>query len=130
MTFKRKIFVVILVVIGFDVVASLLSRLFRFDYTNLVWVSLLIYLAAGYWGAHYRGFMFGLLLGSLAGLIDSTLGWFVSTAIGPFSSSEIPPVSYSVGRIVIPTVTLLGFVFGLVGAGLCKIFRQARSVDA
>jgi hypothetical protein len=44
--------------------------------------------------------------------------------------TEIPPVSFSLLLIVIPLVTALGFVFGFVGAGLCKIFKQARSVDA
>lgn len=130
MTFKGKTLVVILVIVGFDAVASLLSKLFQFDYTNLVWASLLIYVAAGYWGAHRRGFFFGLLLGLLAGLIDATLGWFISTAIRPFSTTEIPPVGFSLWLIVLPVVTALGFVFGLVGAGLCKIFGQARPVDS
>jgi hypothetical protein len=129
MTFKGKILVAILVVVGFDAVASLLSRLFQFDYTNLVWLSLLIYVAAGYWGAHRRGFFFGLLLGLLAGFIDSTIGWLISTLIRPWGT-ELPSVSVSLGLIVVPVVTALGFVFGFVGAGLCRIFRQARSVDA
>lgn len=127
MTFKSKILVTIVVIVGFDAVASWASRVLQFDYTNLVWVSLVIYLAAGYWGAHRRGFLFGLLLGSLAGLADSTIGWWVSTSIRPFSRTEIPPLDLSLQLIVLITVSALGFVFGLAGAGLCKIFGQAKS---
>jgi hypothetical protein len=127
MTFKGKILVTIAVIVGFDAVASLASRILQFDYTNLVWVSLVIYLAAGYWGAHRRGFLFGLLLGSLAGLADSTIGWWLSTWIRPFSRTGIPPLGLSLQLIVLITVTALGFVFGLVGAGLCKIFGQSKS---
>jgi hypothetical protein len=48
MTFKGKILVTIVVIVGFDAVASLASSILQFDYTSLVWVSLVIYLAAGY----------------------------------------------------------------------------------
>jgi len=128
MTFKGKVLVTILMIIGFDVIASLASRFLQFDYTYLVWVSLVIYLTAGYWGAHRRGFLFGLMLGSLAGLADSTIGWWVSTSIRPFSSTEIPPLDSSLQLIVLITVTILGFGFGFVGAGLCKVFGQAKRV--
>jgi hypothetical protein len=126
MTFKIKILISILAIIGFDAIASLTSRVFQFDYTNLVWVSLVIYLAAGYWGAHRRGFLFGLLLASLAGLADSTIGWWLSTWIRPFSRTGIPPLGLSLQLIVVITVTALGFVFGLAGAGVCKILGQAK----
>jgi hypothetical protein len=126
MTFKKKILVTIAVVVGFDVVASLASRLLQFDYTNLILVSLAIYLGAGYWGAHKRGFFFGLLLGALAGLTDATLGWWVSTLIRPFSRMPIPPLSLSLQFIILIIVTPLAFGFGFVGAGICKILGQTK----
>jgi uncharacterized protein YqgC (DUF456 family) len=89
MTFKSKVLVTAFVIVGFDAVASFLSKRFQFDYTILVWASFLIYAAAGYWGAHRRGFLFGVLLGALAGLVDSTIGWFVSMSIGPFISTGV-----------------------------------------
>jgi hypothetical protein len=92
----------------------------------LIWVSLFIYIAVGYWGAHRRGFLFGVLLGSFAGLTDSTIGWWVSTSIRPFSRTEIPPLSLFLQLIVLISVTALGFVFSLIGAGLCKLLRQTR----
>jgi hypothetical protein len=128
MTFRGKILVTILAVVTFDALASSLSRVFQFDYTNLVWASFLLYAVAGYWGAHRRGFIFGTVLGALAGLTDSTLGWFVSTWIEPFSRTGIPPVNLPLMLIVMIAVTTIGVVFGLFGAGLCKIFGQAEPV--
>lgn len=126
MAFTTKILITILAIVGFDAIASVASKVFQFDYTNLVWVSLVIYVAAGYWGAHRRGFIFGLLLGSVAGLADSTIGWWVSTLIRPFSTTEIPPFSLSLQLIILITVTALGFLFGIAGAGFCKILGQAK----
>jgi hypothetical protein len=126
MSFKDKIMVTSAVTVGFDAVASLASRVFQFDYTNLIWISLVIYVAVGYWGAHRRGFLFGLLLGALAGLADSTIGWWISTWIRPFSRTGIPPLGLSLQLIVLTSVTALGFVFGLIGAGLCKVLRQSK----
>src|ERR1700730_1963193 len=121
MTFKKKILVIIAVVVGFDVVASAASRLLQFDYTNLILVSLAIYLAAGYWGAHKQGFLFGLLLGALAGVTDATIGWWVSTLIHPFSRMRIPPLELSLQFIILVVVTALAFGLGFVGAAICKI---------
>ena len=127
MTFKKKILITIAVVVGFDVIASLASRLLQFDYTNLVLVSLAIYLGAGYWGAHRRGFLFGLLLGALAGLTDATIGWWVSTLIRPYSRMGIPALDLSLQFIILIIVTPLAFGIGFVGAGICKILGQTKS---
>ena len=129
MTFKSKLLITVLVVVAFDAGASLLSRLLQFDYTNLTYVSFLIYVLAGYWGAHRRGFVLGVLLGGLAGLSDATIGWSVSTWIGPFTRTAIPPVSSLLVLIVVPTVTVLGIFFGLIGATLCKLFGQTKRVE-
>ena len=129
MTFKSKLLVTVLVVAVFDAGASLLSRLLQFDYTSLTYVSLSIYVLAGYWGAHRRGFVFGVLLGGLAGLSDATIGWCVSTWIRPFSRITIPPVNSLLVLIVLPTVTTLGILFGLIGAALCKLFGQTKRVE-
>jgi hypothetical protein len=126
MTFKKKILITMAVVVGFDVVASLASRLLQFDYANLILASLAIYLGAGYWGAHKRGFLFGLLLGALAGLTDSTIGWWVSTLIRPYSSMGIPALDLSLQFIILIIVTPLAFGIGFVGAGICKILGQTK----
>src|SRR5580765_8814371 len=104
MTFKDKILVTIVVIVAFDAVSSLVSRVFHFDYNNLIGISLVIYVAAGYWGAHLRGFLFGLLLGAVAGLAHATFGWWVSTWIRSFGKTGMPPIGLSLQLIVIISV--------------------------
>ena len=130
MAFRRKIPITIFIVVGFDAIASVLSRSFQFDYTRLIWVSLLIYFAVGYWGAHRRGVRYGMLLGALAGLADSTIGWAISRMIGPFIETATPPLDPTVILTVVVTVTMTGFVLGLIGAGLCKVFGQTKLLAA
>jgi thiamine transporter ThiT len=130
MSFKTKVLITVLVVVGFDTVASFLSRSFHFEYTRLMWVSFLIYLVVGYWGAHRRGFVYGMLLGTIAGLVDSTIGWFVSRMIGPFLQADIPVLGPLVVAMVIIIVTASAFLFGSVGAVLCKVLGQTKTADA
>ena len=130
MSFKTKVLITCLVVIGFDVVASLLSRAFQFEYTNFVWLSFLIYVVIGFWGAFRRGFVYGMLLGSIAGFTDSTAGWFLSRMIGPFIQRKIPPLNPIVIVITIIVVTVLALALGSVGAVLCKLVGQTRTADA
>ena len=75
MSFNTKILITLLAIVAFDAIASFLSRAFHVDYTNFMWLSLLLYVAVGFWGAHRKGFVYGMLLGTFAGLVDSTLGW-------------------------------------------------------
>jgi hypothetical protein len=55
-----------LAILGFDALASVISRMFLFEYTKFVVGSLLIYVAAGFFGAFRRGFVYGVLLGGIA----------------------------------------------------------------
>src|SRR5262249_3997889 len=126
MAFKTKIWLTILIVTGFETFASILSKSFQFDYARLRWVLLAIYLVAGYWGAHRRGFIHGMVLGSLAGVADSTIFWVVYYMIGTGTMTwnrEFTPVFII---FVMDWVTATAFVFGSIGAGLCKVFGQTR----
>jgi hypothetical protein len=130
MSFKTKVLIAFLVVVGFDAIASFLSRSFQFEYANFVWLSFLIYVALGFWGAFRQGFVYGMLLGAVAGFTDSTAGWFVSRMIGPFIQPKIPPLNAIVIVITIVTVTVLALALGSLGAVLCKLVGQTRTADA
>src|SRR5712691_6326933 len=130
MSFKAKILLTVSAIVGLDAVASFVSRMTKFEYTRLMWVSFLIYVLVGYWGAYRRGFVYGMVLGALAGLTDSTMGWFVSRMIGPFLQTPVPSLGPVLVAIVIIIVTASAFVFGSVGAGLCKLVGQTRAADA
>jgi hypothetical protein len=128
MSFSRKILIMTIAVAGFDAGASVLSRNFRYEYSGLIWTSFLIYLAAGYLGGRRRGIKCGMLLGSMAGFIDSTIGWFISRMIGPFTEMTIPTLTLPMIVMVVFTTTTIGFVFGLIGAGLWKVFGRRNPV--
>ena len=130
MSFKTKILFAVLAIVSFDGLASFISRITQFEYTRLMWVSFLIYVLVGYWGAYRRGFVYGMALGAVAGLTDSTLGWFVSRMIGPFLQTPAPSLGPVLVAIVIIIVTGSAFVFGSLGAGLCKLLGQTRTADA
>jgi len=130
MSFKIKVLITFLLVIAFDAIASLLSRLLQFDYTNFVWISFLIYVAVGFWGAFRQGFGYGMILGAIAGLTESTIGWYISRMIGPFIHHKMPPLNPIVIVITIVLVTLTALGFGSVGAALCKLSGRTRTADA
>jgi hypothetical protein len=128
MAFSRKLLIMTLAVAGFDVVTSVLSKNFRYEYSKLIWTSFLIYLVAGYLGGRRRGIKCGMLLGSLAGFIDSTIGWFILRMIGPFTEMTIPTLTLPTIVMVVVTTTTIGFVFGMIGACLWKALWQRKPV--
>jgi hypothetical protein len=130
MSFKAKLLITLFAIVAFDAIASFLSRSFRVDYSHFMWLSFLLYVAVGFWGAHRKGFVYGMLLGTFAGLVDSTLGWFVSRMIGPFLQTDIPKLEPLIISIVIIVVTASGFVFGSLGALLCKLLGRTNTADA
>lgn len=122
---------VILAVAIFDVIASLASRMFVFDYTKLFWASWCIYFIAGLVGCKRLGFISGITLGLVAGLGDATLGWFLSTAVGPYLPNRPQqPYGILIVGITIVIVTTLGAFFGLLGACLCKLLNRGHSSTA
>jgi hypothetical protein len=130
MAFKNKLLFAALLVVGFDAVASLFSRSSHFEYTRFVWVSFLIYVLVGYWGAYRTGFVYGMLLGMFAGFIEATIGWYVSRMIGPFVQNDIPALNPLIVAVAIVIATATAFLFGSVGAGLCTILGQSKTADA
>jgi hypothetical protein len=130
MSFKSKILITVVGIVGFDAVSSFVSRSFQLDYRNWMWLSFFLYAVVGFWGAHRRGAAYGMLLGTLAGLADSTFGWFVSRMIGPFVPNREPSLEPLMITIVVIVVTISGFVLGSVGALLCKLLGRSTTVDA
>jgi len=130
MSFKTKIIATVFGIAAFDAVASFLSRMLQFEYTKLMWVSFLIYVVVGYWGAHRRGFVYGMFLATLAGFSDSTIGWFISRMIGPFLQNPVQSFGPVLVLLTVFIVITLAFVFGSFGAVLCKLLGQTRTADA
>ncbi len=122
---------VILAIALFDVIASLASRMFVFDYTKLFWASWCCYFIAGFVGCKRLGFIGGIAAGLVAGFGDATLDWFLSTAVGPyFPNRPQQPYGVVIVGITIIIVSTLGTFFGLIGAALSKLLNRGRSPTA
>ena len=130
MSYTIKVLITGLVVVTFDVIASLVSRTFQIEYVYFVLISLILYILIGFWGAFHRSFVYGMLLGAIAGLADSTLGWFASRMIGPYIPPKVPPANLSLIVTTVLMVTILSLACGSVGSLLCMLLRQTRPADA
>ena len=115
-------------IILFDVIASFASKSFGFDYTNLAWVSLCLYLISGYLGCKFYGLLGGILAGLVAGIADSTIGWALSSVIKPYISFEQPDYTFPLILEIIATISLGALIFGLIGALLFLIVNRFRRV--
>ena len=120
---------VILSVALFDIVASLASRIFLFDYTKLFWLSWFLYLIAGFVGCKRLGFLGGIISGLIAGFGEATLGWFLSTVIGPYVPHRLQVHGILSVTITIAIVSMLGTLFGLVGAIVSKALFRGRKLE-
>ena len=118
---------VFLAIALFDVIASLASRIFVFDYTKLIWASWGFYFIAGLVGCKRLGFVGGIIAGLVAGIGNATLGWFLSTAVGPYLPNR-PQQQYGIVivGITIVIVSMLGTFFGLLGAAVSKLLNRGR----
>lgn len=130
MSYTTKVLITGLVVVTFDVIASLVSRTFQIEYGYFILVSLILYVLIGFWGAWRRSFVYGMLLGAIAGLSDSTLGWFASRMIGPYIQPKVPHANFSLVVITVLMVTILALACGSVGSLFCVLLRQTRPADA
>lgn len=79
------IFIGFIVVIVFDSIGSILSRLLKFNYTWLTLGSILIYGSIGLLVAKNEGTLFALLACFLLGVIDSTVGLFISKKLKAYT---------------------------------------------
>lgn len=120
-----QFYLTVILAIGiFDLLASLASRMFLFDYTNLSWVSWCLYSIAGFVGCKRLGFLGGIAAGLAAGFGDATLGWFLSTLIGPYVPSGPHQFGILVVIFTVVMVSALGVFFGLIGAALAKLISR------
>jgi len=114
----------VMVVLGYDLVASLASRASDTNYGLFSIGSFFIYTLFGFLLGRTGKWWFGGLCGLLLGFADSTLGWLISWYIGPGK----PPVEMNVVLIgiTIVLVTLTAGIFGLVG-GAVSLVRKSNA---
>lgn len=112
------------VVVVFDAIGSALSKTLVFDYTKLMWISYLLYIAAGYFGCKTFDLLSGIVAGFIAGFVDSTIGWFLSSLIGPFIPFAQPKYNPLMISLVIFMVSLWGALLGFGGGLLYNLVNR------
>lgn len=114
-------FIGIVIVISYDVGGSFLSRSLGFDYSWLSFGSLAIYAAVGFVGSG-ETFLGGVLAATAVGFADATIGWYLSWLIQPVT--KIEEITIFTIVVLIPFVTLLATVVGLLGALAGRYLRS------
>lgn len=115
------------VVVVYDLMASITSRMMGVDYAYFGVGSLLIYLIAPFILTLRHSFWIGAVSGFLIGFTDSTAGLAIALLIGPpeFKNSmqlDTVPVIF-----IILSVTLAAGLIGLLASGFALLLRRKRS---
>ncbi|WP_157604379.1 hypothetical protein [Rhizobacter sp. Root1221] len=125
MSFSKLLWITALVVIAYDVVASLASLILGFSYAYAGIGSAIIYAGAGFLAASAVGFRPTILVGVAAGLVDATIGWTVSWAIGPgrLASGELSLAKWFGAA---SSVVVLAVVCAAAGSFIARQVRARR----
>lgn len=124
----RKILIIgIIAILILDVIGSLASKTFNFNYANLTFLSLLVYGLVGFKATQIQNLKTAALLGGIIGLVDATAGWALSTAIGANVGNikfTITPITWLITAVF---VTCVAAACGLIGGALANFKRSVTS---
>ena len=126
MALSKIVWIAPLVVIGYDVVASVASLLLGFRYAYAGIGSAIIYGMAGFFAARQSSLATTLVVGLAAGLSDATVGWGISWAIGPgrTTNSSLSMSQWSLAAI---SVTVFAVICAFVGSLIARLL-QSRGI--
>jgi len=130
MKHEHKILLIGIIAVGLlDAVGSIASRQFDFDYTQLTFVSVIVYGTTTFLATRLKNLKTGVLYGMILGFFDSTIGLKISLLLGANtgdSNYEITPAFW-----IFIVVYMIGFgaLVGLMGGGLARIVKKKRSTN-
>lgn len=114
-----------LVAVGLlDIFGSIASRQLDFNYSNLSFVSFLIYGTTCFLVTKIAGLKIGVIYGMVLGFFDSTIGLKVSILLDANNGDY--NYDLTVGFWIIIVVFMIGFgaLAGLIGGGLARIVKK------
>ena len=120
----RPVVVGSVVIVAFDIVASLAARRFGFHYGIAAPGSWLIYAVVGFDIGRHANVGMSAVGSAIVAFVEATIGWAASAAIGPGH----PPGELSIAGIVatIILVAMSGGVMGAIGGVIAQYRRQKR----
>ncbi|HEY2583686.1 MAG TPA: hypothetical protein VGI43_17885 [Mucilaginibacter sp.] len=112
-----------LIVLVLDVISSIASRRFNFNYARLAPLSFIIYATVGFLGTREADQIAGIVLSALVGFFDATIGWKTSIVLKANTGNlnNNPSISRWVSTAVF--VTLFAAICGLIGSELARLVR-------
>ncbi len=105
----------ILAIALLDGLGAILSRRYKFDYTYLAFLSVLIYFLTGFFGARLGSSSYALLCCGLLGFFDATIGWDIAIRLSAYSKRKLVPDNPTYKNAVIIFVVIQALIIG--GAG-------------
>jgi len=113
-----------IVIALYDVLGSIISKQFNFNYAYLSLGSLFIYGLGGYWGTRTNNLKNGVLVAGCIGLFDSFVGWKISMLLHANTGSIKNTPTTLVW--IISIIVLIGFatLCGLLGGLIANLFKK------
>lgn len=112
-------------VLAYDVLGSLSSRIFNFDYSYLTPISIVIYCAVGFFGTKEKGLKKGIWYTTQMGLFDSTIGWILAISLGANTGNlDIQPYSATIFIFVVIALTAVTSLIGLISGVVALMLKR------
>jgi hypothetical protein len=108
----------------FDVLGSIISKQFNFNYTYLFLVSFSIYTICGFCGTRIINLKNGVLIAAFTGFIDSTIGWKISMLLHANTGNIKNAPTTQAWLVTIVFVTGLAALCGLIGGVIANATRK------
>lgn len=125
MSLKRPLHTGILAILVFDILGSISSKVFDFDYSYLASISTLIYCTISFFTARQESLRKAVLCTTLMGIFDSTVGWLVTLLIDPNTgTTDIQPYSFIMVVVMVFSMAAAGAIMGFIGGGIAMISRK------
>jgi hypothetical protein len=107
-----------------DVLGSLISKQFNFNYAYLAPLSLIVYSACGFWGTRAINLKSGVLIAAGIGLFDSTIGWKIAILLHANTGNFKNEPTIQSWIVTMFFVTGLAALCGLIGGVVANAFRK------
>lgn len=109
----------------FNILGSLSSRIFAFDYSYLTPLSAIIYCSIGFITTKEFNLKMGTRYTTLMGLFDSTIGWMIAILLKANTGTlNIQPYSIELAIIVVISMTVLASLLGLISGGVALLLKK------
>jgi hypothetical protein len=107
-----------------DALGSIASRQFKFNYSHLFFLSLVIYLVVAFIATRKANLKTGILFAAILGFFDATIGWKISMLLNAYTGDVNNHPTTGLWVVTILIVTIYGALVGFIGGGIAKLIAR------